>query len=256
MPSCHFLPVVELNRLGSDQFFHLILQPPDWEWTPGQFVMLRPSTWSQDPFGPRPFSIADLHEQGLHIYFQVVGRGTALLSRLATGDRVHVWGPLGRGFCYGMETPLLLLAGGMGLAPFVGLIRTHPSPINLELIFGYRQDLAGYPFQKLEQQTLAWSFQDKTTEDLLELKRVLGLKIQGYAPEGEVLACGPLPFLRVIKELAREFGARAQVSLETIMMCGVGACLGCVVPGENKANLKTCSQGPVFWAEEVKLSYL
>ncbi|MFW6055339.1 MAG: hypothetical protein ACOC9D_05470 [Thermodesulfobacteriota bacterium] len=141
----------------------------------------------------------------------------------------------------------------MGLAPFVGLIRTHPKPINLELIFGHRQDIAGYPFQRLEQLTLAWSFKDRTKEDLLELKRVLGIKIRGYAPEGEVLACGPRPFLKMVKGLAVEFGARTQVSLETVMMCGVGACLGCVVSGENKASLKVCSQGPVFRAEEVRL---
>ncbi|MCF8038363.1 MAG: dihydroorotate dehydrogenase electron transfer subunit [Desulfohalobiaceae bacterium] len=253
MPSCHELQVVELNRLGNGRFIHLRLQSPNWEWTPGQFVMLRPSSWGPDPFGARPFSIADLDEQGLHIYFQVVGRGTKLLAGLAPGDRVHVWGPLGRGFDYGLENPLLLLAGGMGLAPFVGLIKSHPTPINLELIFGHRHDLEGYPFQELKQQTLAWSFQDKSAEDLLELKRVLGLKIRGYAPEGEILACGPFPFLKMVKELSKGCGARTQVSLETVMMCGVGACLGCVVPGENKASLKACSQGPVFRAEEVML---
>lgn len=253
MPSCQTLRVVELNRLGTDLFFQLILQPPDWEWTPGQFVMLRPASWEQDPFGARPFSIADLNAQGLHIYFQVVGRGTKLLSRLEPGEEVTVWGPLGQGFAFQAESPLLLLAGGMGLAPFVGLVRTHPAPMNLELIFGHRKDLAGYPFQQLEHKTLAWSFQDKNAQDLQELNRMLALKIQGYAREGEVLACGPLPFLRMVKELGATHGARVQISLETTMMCGMGACLGCVVVGEQGGNLKTCSQGPVFRAEEVRL---
>ena len=253
MPECCTLQVIRSKHLGNDQFFELILEDPGWQWAPGQFLMLRPKAWQLDPFGPRPFSIADLDEQGLHLFLQVVGRGTRLLSELEPGEQLSVWGPLGQGFIFEQETPLLLLAGGMGLAPFVGLIRRHLDPMRLELLFGHRQAVNCYPFVELEQKTLAWHFQDRSPEDLQQLREVVRRKIQNYAVDGRVLACGPLPFLRMVKALGAECRAEVQISLETMMMCGVGACLGCVVQAEGGGNLQTCVQGPVFRAEEVRL---
>ncbi len=252
-PNCCTLQVLGLEKPGQDQFVHLILEDPGWRWTPGQFLMLRPCAWELDPFGARPFSIADVDEQGLHLYVQVAGRGTRRLAGLEPGESLTVWGPLGRGFVYDQETPLLLLAGGMGLAPFVGLIRNHLDPLRLELLFGHRQDVSCYPFAELEKTTLAWHFQDVCPDDLRQLQEVVRVKIRNYAAEGLVLACGPLPFLRMVKALGAECRARVQISLETTMMCGVGACLGCVVQAEGGGNLQTCVQGPVFRADEVGL---
>ena len=44
-----------------------------------------------------------------------------------------------------------------------------------------------------------------------------------------------------------------EVSLETHMACGLGACLGCAIPipGRTDAYQHVCKQGPVFQAEEV-----
>ncbi len=252
-PHCRTLRVLGLEKLGRADCFHLVLEDPAWAWTPGQFLMLRPDSWGLDPFGPRPFSIADTDAQGLHLYIQAVGRGTRRLAELEPGEPVPVWGPLGQGFVYDQERPLLLLAGGMGLAPFVGLIRSHLDPVRLELLFGHRQALECYPFAELEKMTLAWHFQDTCPEDLQLLRQAVQEKIRNYAEDGLVLACGPLPFLRMIKTLGADCRAEVQISLETAMMCGIGACLGCAVPAEAGGNLQTCVQGPVFRADEVRL---
>jgi dihydroorotate dehydrogenase electron transfer subunit len=71
---------------------------------------------------------------------------------------------------------------------------------------------------------------------------------------GTVYACGPEAMLRRVARLAREAGVRAHVSLETHMACGVGACLGCVVPVKSPtgaAYQRVCLEGPVFDAEDL-----
>jgi dihydroorotate dehydrogenase electron transfer subunit len=70
--------------------------------------------------------------------------------------------------------------------------------------------------------------------------------------EAEVLACGPLPMLRAVRQMCAERGVRCLLSLETEMACGVGICRGCMVrrAGE-QGYLCTCVEGPVVDAQEV-----
>ncbi|MBK7092784.1 MAG: hypothetical protein IPH59_13860 [bacterium] len=60
--------------------------------------------------------------------------------------------------------------------------------------------------------------------------------------------------LKSIQSLAKEFATPCYLSLESIMPCGLGTCLGCVVKqdGEDK-YLRVCREGPVFEANEVEL---
>jgi dihydroorotate dehydrogenase electron transfer subunit len=251
---CRTLRVLGVSVSAEDsRFFHLRLSTPEWSWTPGQFLMLRPVKWSFDPFGPRPFTIADQDEEALHIFVQIVGTGTGMLSRLCPGDEVLAWGPLGRGFTVEPEVPTLLLAGGMGIAPFIGLIRHHPSPENVEILFGHRYELGCYPFEELSRIVLSWSIQDETEEDLESLKRAVKVKVDGYAGDGRIFACGPLPFLRMVQEICSRCRGRCQLSLETPMTCGIGACLGCAVKSAKGGYLQACIYGPVFEAADIEL---
>ncbi|MFW6326481.1 MAG: dihydroorotate dehydrogenase electron transfer subunit [Desulfovermiculus sp.] len=252
-PSCQTLSVIRTSSPDQNLFHHLVLEPPDWQWTPGQFLMLRPQTWTLDPLSARPFSIANLDEEGLHIHYQVVGKATRQMTALKARDPVTVWGPLGKGFAYEHETPTLLLAGGMGIIPFVGLIRSHPRPGNLELLFGHRHDLKNYPYPEVAETILVWNLQDRTAKDLKKLNKALQVKIEGYSRDGKILACGPIPFLRVVQDLALQHKAKCQLSMETTMVCGVGACLGCAVILADKSQKQACIHGPVFWANELIL---
>jgi len=68
--------------------------------------------------------------------------------------------------------------------------------------------------------------------------------------EIEVYACGPMPMLRAVQEWCLRSGVPGQVSLESRMACGTGACLGCaqlvVDPGGEKRYERVCREGPVF----------
>ena len=66
-----------------------------------------------------------------------------------------------------------------------------------------------------------------------------------------MFACGPMPMLSAVAEIARRRRVPCQVSLEAYMACGMGACLGCVVKGrdhdEHQPDYRcVCKDGPVF----------
>ena len=71
-----------------------------------------------------------------------------------------------------------------------------------------------------------------------------------------ILACGPPPMLRALKELIERDGIPCQVSVEQRMCCGFGACAACVCGIETQQGLeykKVCVEGPVFDLYEVVL---
>jgi len=66
----------------------------------------------------------------------------------------------------------------------------------------------------------------------------------------QVYACGPVPMLRALSEIARSNRLSCYISLEEHMACGIGACLGCMVKtvaGQKRA----CKEGPVFNIEDM-----
>jgi dihydroorotate dehydrogenase electron transfer subunit len=74
----------------------------------------------------------------------------------------------------------------------------------------------------------------------------------GNGKTAGVYACGPYPMLRAVAGLCSGRDWRCQVSLETIMACGLGACLGCTVQKADKTGyVHVCRKGPVFDAGEV-----
>ena len=66
-----------------------------------------------------------------------------------------------------------------------------------------------------------------------------------------LLACGPEPMLRACVALARRHDLPLQVSVEEHMGCGIGTCQGCVVRSSTGDWIKSCTDGPVFDAEEL-----
>lgn len=257
-PTCAETSVLALKPLGPGHgpdkpLWLLDLAVPDWgRWRPGQFVMLRPVTWGFEPLWARPFSICMAEDGMLRVFFQEVGRGTAALTRLRPGETVVLWGPLGTSLALKPQNPTLLLAGGIGLAPFIGYARGHPDPGNLRLILGHRQDIACYPLDLLPAGVSREVLRQQSDADLREFARHLDKAVREYANrERLVLACGPQPFLRVVHGLALKHGAKTQLSLENRMACGVGACLGCVVEAAQGPPLRVCNQGPVFWAADI-----
>lgn len=258
------LDIVPFGQVGNTaHFFALRMERPDWTaWKPGQFVMVRPRSFGLEMPWARPLGICHVTEQHLVCFFQVVGRGTARMAELKPGDEIHVWGPLGNSFAVEPETPTLLLAGGIGIAPFIGYVHAHPKPWNLTMLFGHRARLGCYPVDSINERIPLDTLHETVPGDLDNFIFTMRERMHEYAENGGlVLACGPQPFLRTVQSLAAELKVRTQLSLESRMACGVGACLGCVVkttdkwPVPDKQNwpVQTCNHGPIFWSDQVVL---
>lgn len=187
-------------------------------------------------------------------FFRVEGRGTRLLARLSPGDTVAAWGPLGTSFAMDSDMPTLLLAGGMGIAPFVGYVNRHPQPWNLQMLFGHREPVGCYPLDSINERIPVDSLREHDPGDLDNFIYSIQEKMADCSEQGGLaLACGPLPFLRAVKKIAAETGCRLQISLESRMACGVGACLGCACKTAAQAMpVRICTEGPVFWAGNVE----
>jgi dihydroorotate dehydrogenase electron transfer subunit len=210
----------------------------------------------------RPYSVCGLpgtFEDGAagaaQILYKVVGRGTALLGALKTGAVLDVLGPLGNGF----EPPQaavrpVLVAGGIGAAPFPALLAALPRAPRPRMFYGARGaddlPLAAW-FAERSELTLATEdgsigVRGRVTEPLAELLRA------GDPAALHLYACGPEPMLKAVARLATECGVRADLALEAHMACGFGVCLGCVVPtrhGNDMRYERVCVEGPVMRAE-------
>jgi dihydroorotate dehydrogenase electron transfer subunit len=220
---------------------------------PGQFVMMRVRP-GIDPLLRRPFSICGVNGDVLLILYRVIGRGTAILSEKKPGDLLPVLGPLGKGFEPPDEAEQpILVAGGMGIAPLIFL--------SLHLARKDQQFLAGYGISPeivpLDPLGIAGLSPTLATEDGSQghhgrvtdlLESVLSVKEKPSA----IFTCGPLPMLKAVAQIASGKNIPCQVSLESNMACGVGACQGCAVknvPDSSKPYAHVCQDGPVFDAK-------
>ena len=80
------------------------------------------------------------------------------------------------------------------------------------------------------------------------------IAIQDVRPD-IMYACGPAEMLKCVLGFAEKYAVPCQVSIETMMACGVGACLGCAVEDRTGSGkyLHACLDGPVFDAQVISL---
>ncbi|MDR2123429.1 MAG: dihydroorotate dehydrogenase electron transfer subunit [Desulfovibrio sp.] len=266
------LDIVPFGRGPKHGFFALRLTPPKWEsCAPGQFVMLHPRPAHSEAICPRPFSICKLTDGHLIVFFQVRGRVTAEMAALQAGDTVQVTGPLGNSLPARADRPTLILAGGIGIAPFVEYVDKHPRPATLSVEFAHRHPLECYPFEDIAEKCASRSHLETCEQDRAAFVALMEQRIREFPAAGLILACGPMPFLRLVRDMAAACKAEAHLCLETRMACGIGACLGCVVkahlpatgnatpvqwsgpaaPPDSGAFVRTCACGPNFRADQV-----
>lgn len=221
----------------------------------GQFV----SVYCKDKTKllPRPISICQIDkEKGrLRIVYRVVGGGTEEMSSYSAGDDISLIGPLGNGFMQREGKKAILIGGGIGIPPMVGLAEALKDKAEVSVVAGYRDEL--FLTKELEN---AGNLYIATEDGSTGTKGTVIDAIKEQAVGGDVIyACGPTPMLKAIKEYALANNIECQLSLEERMACGIGACLACVCQSKDKDahsnvnNKRICKDGPVFLAEEVEL---
>ena len=176
------------------------------------------------------------------------------MAELRPGDKVRVWGPLGNSFAMEPDTPTLLLAGGMGIVPFVGFVKEHPRPWNVSMLFGHREPAGCYPVDSINEYIELDMRHERTPGDLNSFVASVRERMSEYAGHnGLVLACGPLPFLRTVQKFAADLGVRTQLSLENRMGCGValGKCAG---GGHSRSPAQVAFQPPMSLPLRVQMA--
>ncbi len=220
---------------------------------PGQFVMVR---CGNECVLPRPFSIYQPNDKGIILLYKLVGKGTCWLSQQKEGETVELFGPLGNSFTtYSASKNLLLVAGGIGIAPLSFLVKqTLAQNYNIRLLMGSSSSAQLLPTEELP----TWAIIGlginimKATED-----GTVGYQgmITDLLPDftdwaDQVFACGPLPMYKAMAQMPELKDKPVQVSLEVRMGCGRGVCYGCTIKTRQGLK-KVCQDGPVFDLDDI-----
>ncbi|MBP8273674.1 MAG: dihydroorotate dehydrogenase electron transfer subunit [Acidobacteria bacterium] len=233
---------------------------------PGQFVMVKTSP-GDDPLLRRPFSIFEILRDaqgqpiGLTILNKRVGVGTGLLYAAKPGDALSILGPLGQPWPLPTDTTTRehwMVAGGVGLAPFVTLAerlaRTHQP---MRLFYGGRSASDLYYASLFADlgATLVLTTEDGTKGEPGRVTAPLERALVARGTTAVTLySCGPTPMMRAVAALGAAHQCQTFVSLEQVMGCGMGGCYSCVVPVNDHGPshfVRSCIEGPVFDASRL-----
>jgi NAD(P)H-flavin reductase len=177
------------------------------------------------------------------------GRGTVELGQMRAGEAVVLTGPLGNR--WGDFLPELtaggraaaLVGGGIGIAPLSALGDELGG--GFDVYAGFRSGSFGLESLREKADALVVASEDGSGG-----RRGRIPDFVDYRGRPGVFACGPLPMLRAVAERCGAAGVPCYISMETVMACGVGACLGCTVK-TLRGNRRCCADGPIFPAEEM-----
>ena len=244
--------IVTINELWSGVYL-LWAQAPEIAALarPGQYVMVRCGDGQDMPLR-RPLSVHRISTDGrVAFLFAVVGRGTEWLAQRREGDSLDLFGPLGNGFeIYSSSRNLLLVAGGIGIAPLAALAeQAVATGRSVTLLIGDKTSSRIYPDHLLPsgiKPIIA------TEDGSLGAKGMATDLLPQFIPEvDQVFACGPLPMYRRMAGMGNQLGGKpVQVLLEGVLGCGVGACLSCTIDTISGQKL-VCKDGPVFELSEI-----
>jgi len=220
---------------------------------PGQFVNVRMHDAHSEPLLRRPFSVSFVEGDRLELLFNVIGTGTRFLSTRRPGDAVDLLGPLGVPFHIDdtFETALLL-AGGVGVAPFpmlrAALERAGKKVITL---LGARSGVQ-IADRRLNNAYVATDDGSRGFHgSVVDLFHATVARNAILRPK--IFACGPNRMLSVVAAAARTIGMDCELSLEGEMACGIGICQGCPVERsrEGRKYALVCTDGPTFNSRDV-----
>ena len=209
---------------------------------PGQFVMI----WAPG-MEEIPLSLSGVkHDKS--VTFKVIGPDTEKLAQLNSGDRIQIRGPYGRGYTYYQndKKKILLVGGGIGIAPLIPLMKARSADIVLagrtaeevEPYVATAKNFAMKHWESTDDGSLG--FHGNAVDLVKEI-----MKDERY---DEVVACGPEIMLYFLHQYLNKVHVEHQMSLERHMKCGCGVCGACMMDDK-----RVCKDGPVFNNYEIDL---
>ncbi|MDR3163687.1 MAG: dihydroorotate dehydrogenase electron transfer subunit [Mycoplasmataceae bacterium] len=231
------------NLQIANQTYELALQGPTSWLKPGKFVNLQIPGF----FLRRPMSVCRNNNNTMFIIYRIVGNGTSQLATYHPGTFVNVIIDLGNSFTYDKNYGKpLIIAGGLGLGSVFNLATSFKKrKIAFDMICGF-----------------------KTKDDVCYIKEVKAINPNAifctddgsYGEKGNIVQiinnhdwtnryyylCGSTNMMKAVYRNCQ----RGQLSLESRMGCGFGACMGCSIKTK-KGEKRICKNGPIFFSEDL-----
>ena len=256
--------VLTVRKVGAYQAMTVVAPGIPELTRPGHFLAVQVGGVASGTILRRAFAIYDVKERGIfggtvEFVFSVHGSGTAWLAERRGKDPLDVVGPLGKPFRL-PTTPVhaTLVGGGYGSAPLLPLataLRERGCRVDVVLGAASGDRLFGHLEAKRMAASLAVTTDDGSVGEQGRVSDVLpGVLDRSRADV--VYACGPMPMLRAVADLAAARGLPCQVAVEESMACGIGVCMTCVLPVVGKDGVtrmvRSCVEGPVFPGDRIR----
>jgi ferredoxin--NADP+ reductase len=242
--------ILRKRRLIPGQTTELVLEAPQIavKAKPGNFVILR--VWEEGERIPLTIADADPEAGTITLVYLIMGKTTAHLDTLEEGDAIlDLCGPLGRPTeIHKLDGPVICVGGGTGIAAMHHIAKGHHLAGNhvvtiigarCEDLLLFRDELCSFcPEVLISTNDGSCGRQGFVTDLLVE-------RLTEDKTVAEVVAIGPVPMMRAVAEATKPFGVKTTVSLNSIMVDGIGMCGACRVSvgGETKF---ACVDGPEF----------
>ncbi|MBR3356906.1 MAG: dihydroorotate dehydrogenase electron transfer subunit [Solobacterium sp.] len=203
----------------------------------GQFVQVEVPGF----FLRRPISVCECGEGSLTLVYRTAGEGTAVMSRMKAGDTLSLFGPLGNGFPL-QRRDVLLIGGGVGVPPLVETAKAYRAAgMDVTVCLGFADAKSAILTERFQE--LGCRVIIATMDGSLGTKgTVIDALQEAGIHDAFILACGPMPMLKAVSNQFSD----GYISLEERMACGMGACMGCVIPDQEGNAMRICKDGPVF----------
>ncbi len=247
-------PILHKESLIPGKTSKLVLHAPQiaQKARPGHFVMLRMSEQGERI----PLTIADTDRENgtITIVYLVMGKSTAMLETLGVGDAIlDVCGPLGHPTHIEKRGTVVCVGGGTGIAAMHHIAKGHARIGNKVVgVIGARsKDLLLFENElKSFVDELLVSTDDGSYGHKGLVTELLRDRLEKDKDVFEVVAVGPVPMMAAVAETTRPFGVKTTVSLNPIMVDGIGMCGACRVTVGGKTRF-ACVAGPEFDGHEV-----
>jgi ferredoxin--NADP+ reductase len=223
---------------------------------PGQFVILKANEEGERI--PLTMAETDPQKGTITIIYMVVGKSTALFRDLKVGQGYQdVIGPLGKPTHIEKVGKILCVGGGTGVAVLHPITRAMKEAGNHVicvigarnkdlLILEDRMKAASTDFRVCTDDGSYGhhGFVTDVVKEVLEKESIQ-----------QVVAIGPVPMMKAVSNLTKQYNVPTMVSLNPIMIDGTGMCGGCrvTVGGETKF---ACVDGPEFDGHQVNFDEL
>ena len=224
---------------------------------PGQFVIVRVTAKGERI----PLTIADKDPEAgtITLMVQRVGKSTFHMSCFDEGNALRdVVGPLGRPTEIENWGHVVAIGGGLGLAPIHHIaIGVKEAGNRLTTIMGFRSKELIFWEERMS--IISDRVIVTTNDGSYGMKGLVTDALLNLIESGEkidrVICAGPVPMMKAVADLTKQFGIPTIASLNPIMVDGTGMCGACrvTVGGEVKF---ACVDGPEFDAHEVDFDEL